>query len=447
MRRRYKVILALWLAGAVVAAGMDYVGRPSVAAWMKDPAQFVEDAKSEKGAGFGKKAPKTVHAAGTAAPAATGTPGIVRGNLGDAQSRLDELEAEKRQVQEQVDRIQKFTENVAKYVKTLDLQVERLYERIERNRMEIKTLRQEAEAVNQEYEQALVRQQEQYDQMKARIKYMYENSNDSYLGYLVESKSLADIFSREEYIEKVTGYDKNIMKKYQSVLTEVTLAKEQADEKLNSVGAAKTALQYEKKTAKRLMAEKHRQMKMYDSLTQSSQEELGTYAEQIAAQEQEVENLMQQQRQQIAAQENAYNGKPVVMPVEGEYAWPLTVRGRITSPFGPRNAPTAGASSYHKGVDIAVNMGTAVLATKAGKVVTSTYSSSAGYYVGIYHGGGIYSYYMHNSSLLVKVGQKVKQGQVVARSGSTGVSTGPHLHFAIFRNGNYVNPMYYVSQP
>ncbi len=447
MGRKYKVILAVWLAGAVAAAGVDYARQVSGDAQFADHTQLAGNTKSTGDAGFTRGEPRTVHAAGTAAPAATRTPGIVRGDLGGAQNRLDELETEKQQVQEQVDRIQKFTDNVAKYVKTLDLQVKRLYERIERNREEIKTLRQEAEAVNQEYEQALALQQEQYNQMKARIKYMYENSNDSYLGYLVESKSLADIFSREEYIEKVTGYDKEIMQKYQSVLTEVAVAKQQADDKLSSVGAVKTALQYEKKTAKRLMAEKHRQLKMYDSLTQSSQEELGTYAEQIAAQEQEVENLMQQQRQQIAAQENVYNGKPVVMPVEGEYAWPLTVSGRITSPFGPRSAPTAGASSYHKGVDIAVSMGSAVLATKAGKVVTSTYSPSAGYYVGIYHGGGIYAYYMHNSSLQVKEGQKVKQGQVIARSGSTGVSTGPHLHFAIFRKGNYVNPMYYVSQP
>jgi murein DD-endopeptidase MepM/ murein hydrolase activator NlpD len=88
-----------------------------------------------------------------------------------------------------------------------------------------------------------------------------------------------------------------------------------------------------------------------------------------------------------------------------------------------------------------------VLATKEGKVVTATYSSSAGNYVAIYHGNGLYSYYMHCSLLNVSVGDKVKQGQVIARSGSTGISTGPHLHFAIYKNGNYVNPMYYVKQP
>lgn len=438
MQRRYKAVIAAWLVGAVAVSGIGYWQQSAGREKLPDTALAARDTTA---------AGNTGSVGNNAVTPATSTPGIVRGNLGGAQDRLDELETEKQQVQEQIDRIQKFTDNVAKYVKTLDFQVERLYTRIDRNKEQIKTLRQEAEAVNQEYEQAVERQQEQYDQMKARIKYMYENSNQSYLGYLVEARSLADIFSREEYIEKITGYDKDIMGKYQLVLNEVTLAKEEADRKLDDVEAARTALRYEKKTVKRLVAEKHRQMKMYDTLTQETQEELGSYAEQIAAQEQEVENLMQQQRQQIASQENAYNGKPIVIPVTGEYAWPLTTSGRITSPFGPRRAPTAGASSYHKGVDIAVSMGSAVLATKAGKVVTATYSPSAGYYVGIYHGGGVYSYYMHNSSLRVREGQKVKQGQVIARSGSTGVSTGPHLHFAIFRNGNYMNPMYYVTQP
>ena len=85
--------------------------------------------------------------------------------------------------------------------------------------------------------------------------------------------------------------------------------------------------------------------------------------------------------------------------------------------------------------------GTPVLAAKAGTVVTASYSSSAGNYVTVYHGNGVYSYYMHCSSLNVSVGTK---GQQIALSGSTGVSTGPHLHFALYMNGTYVDPMNYL---
>ena len=100
----------------------------------------------------------------------------------------------------------------------------------------------------------------------------------------------------------------------------------------------------------------------------------------------------------------------------------------------------------HKGIDIATPTGTIVRAAKAGTVVTATYSASAGNFVAIYHGDGVYTYYMHNSSLRVSVGEKVTRGQTIALSGSTGISTGPHLHFAVYAHGSYVNPLNYVSR-
>jgi murein DD-endopeptidase MepM/ murein hydrolase activator NlpD len=223
-------------------------------------------------------------------------------------------------------------------------------------------------------------------------------------------------------------------------------AKANAEAKQDEMAATKRSLRYEKKKIEQLSEEKARQVKIYQGLLDDSKQQASSYATQIAEQEAEIEALMKEKRDSIAAKENA--GETVqVLNVTGDYAWPLPVSGRISSGFGYRSAPTAGASTYHKGVDIAVDSGTKVLATKEGKVVTATYSSSAGNYIAIYHGDGLYSYYMHCSQLNVSVGDKVEQGQVIARSGSTGISTGPHLHFAVFKNGNYVNPMYYVKQP
>ena len=122
----------------------------------------------------------------------------------------------------------------------------------------------------------------------------------------------------------------------------------------------------------------------------------------------------------------------------------MAVKGRISSRFGKRKAPTAGASTYHKGVDIAAAQGTPIYAAKSGTVTISTYSSSAGNYVMINHGNGLYTAYMHASKLYVKVGDKVSQGQTIAAVGSTGYSTGPHLHFSVIINGNYVDPLKYL---
>ena len=124
--------------------------------------------------------------------------------------------------------------------------------------------------------------------------------------------------------------------------------------------------------------------------------------------------------------------------------WPATQGSRISSYFGPRSSPTAGASSNHKGIDIPCPTGSDNVASAAGTVVVSQYSSSAGYYIMIDHGNGVSTVYMHNSQLVVSVGQSVEQGQVIAKAGSTGYSTGSHCHFGVMINGSYVNPLDYL---
>lgn len=124
--------------------------------------------------------------------------------------------------------------------------------------------------------------------------------------------------------------------------------------------------------------------------------------------------------------------------------WPTNPDAPITSYFGPRASPTAGASSYHQGIDIGVGTGTEVYATESGTVVNSDYNEYNGNWIKIDHGNGFESLYLHNSQLLVSVGDAVAKGQVIAYSGSTGIGTGPHLHFAIKLNGNYIDPLLYL---
>ncbi|MBO5484556.1 MAG: peptidoglycan DD-metalloendopeptidase family protein [Lachnospiraceae bacterium] len=428
--KRWKIITGMWLTGALVI-GMGQM--KTLSNDLKNPASY------------------QVHAANETTEAPQNSPGAssdLQSQIDAAQKKQEQLKNQQSKLEKEIDHIQNAAGDVKKYIKSLDQQLNNLTVSIETNENEIADMEDQVEAVNQELELAQERQKTQYESMKLRIKYMYENSDNNYLQYLLESRSLADLFSREEYIEKITSYDKNLLLQYQSVLNEVSVAQMKAQSKLKEMEATREALRYQKKTVKRLIREKNRQVKIYKGQIQDSQQDVSDYAQQIASQEEEIEALLQKQRDKIAAQESqGGNDEKQVVPTTGDYAWPLTTSGRITSSFGYRSAPTAGASSYHKGVDIAVSVGTSVLATKDGKVVTATYSSSAGNYVAIYHGNGTYSYYMHCSSLSVSAGDRVKKGQVIAKSGSTGISTGPHLHFAIYKNGTYVNPMYYVSQP
>ena len=158
--------------------------------------------------------------------------------------------------------------------------------------------------------------------------------------------------------------------------------------------------------------------------------------------EAEIRRQEEEARKKAAAAGQSYK---TISLGDIKFIWPCPSSGRITSGFGGRSSPTAGASSNHQGIDIGAPTGTDIVAAAAGEVVVSTYSYSAGNYVMLSHGGGVYTVYMHASKLLVSAGDSVKQGQVIAKVGSTGYSTGPHLHFGVRVNGTYVNPSQYVS--
>ena len=133
--------------------------------------------------------------------------------------------------------------------------------------------------------------------------------------------------------------------------------------------------------------------------------------------------------------------RPTWLPT-GSFRWPCS--GRISSRFGYRNTGIAGASTYHKGIDIGNSYGTPILAADGGTVTYAGWMSGYGYLIIIDHGNGYETYYGHNSSLVASVGEKVYKGQQVARMGSTGISSGNHCHFGVKKNGTFVNPLNYL---
>ena len=169
----------------------------------------------------------------------------------------------------------------------------------------------------------------------------------------------------------------------------------------------------------------------------------------IKAQEDRIKQIEAElKRQEEEAKKKAEAQGQTYKPVSIgniNFVWPCPSSGRITSGFGGRTSPTEGASSNHQGIDIGASSGSDIIAAADGTVTISTYSYSAGNYIMINHGGGVSTVYMHCSKLLVSAGETVKKGQVIAKVGSTGYSTGPHLHFGVRLNGIYVNPSKYVS--
>lgn len=386
----------------------------------------------------------------------------IQQQINEVNQERKSAEEEKKKLEEEIAAIEEKKENIVEYIEVLDEKLSELGDKIAENETNISNTQAEIKVLRAEKKEAEATKKSQYDTMTRRIKYMYENGSEGYLEILLESGSLAELFNRVEYVNKVTSYDNNMLLKYQKTCDKIQKAQEKLDKNLLELKELKASLKVEKDSADLLMNKKTEQLANYQALIDEKGEAVESAQNLIQKQEDELESLLEAKRKQIEKEEQErkrqeeaqkqQNSSNDSTPdsnntqVSGNYCWPLSTAGRISSYFGYRTAPTAGASTFHKGIDVAVPTGTSILATRAGTVVTSTYSASAGYYVAISHGDGVYSYYMHCSKLLVSEGQQVSKGQQIALSGNSGISTGPHLHFAIYVNGAYVDPLKYVSQ-
>lgn len=361
----------------------------------------------------------------------------------------EELEEKKRKIEEKLSDLESKKEDLTAYIKDCDKNAGELQAEIRENEKEIERLENDIDSLEKREADLQEKLETQYESMKIRIKYIYENGEDNYLDLIMGSVSMSELYNHIEYVTKMNEYDANIIIRYGKSKDKLTEIKSKKETKRNSVEVKRNKLEYEEQALETVISKKKAQLEKYSEQIQDSEADISAYDSEIKQKEQELENLMASEREENDAQEDAGGTDDTNVPAGNStsgFGWPLGVSGRISCGFGPRKAPTKGASTYHKGIDIAVPTGTSVKAAKAGTVVTSTYSSSGGNLISISHGNGVYTYYMHNSKRKVNVGDHVKKGQEIALSGSTGISTGPHLHFALFMGGKYVNPLSYVSR-
>lgn len=356
-----------------------------------------------------------------------------------------EFEKKTNQLQKDIEEIEASRENAMKYIEKLDKKSGELESELEDLKVQIQGAEAELVEYQKELSQAEAERQKQYTTMKSRIKYMYENGNQEYIEILFGATGMTDLLNRSEYVQKIADYDKTMFERYSEIQKKVQEKSQKKQLKLQELETLKNQTKSEKQTVKKLRANKKKKLKQMDQRIEQSQDEIDEYTRQAIEAENEVERLLQKKQDEIDKEMAAGSGD------SGDHSkglsWPLRGGGgRLSSGFGHRSSPTAGASSNHKGIDLAIASGTPIIAAGSGSVVTATYSSSAGNYVMIAHGNRLYTVYMHCSRLSVKVGDQVTKGQVIAYVGSTGISTGAHLHFGVSKNGTYVNPLNYVSR-
>ena len=287
-----------------------------------------------------------------------------------------------------------------------------------------------------EYELRINEEQEaaQYELFCARTRSIEEKGTASYWSVLFRAEDFADLLSRLSDIQEILHYDQKVLNDLRAVREEIA--------------AKKAAQEQWKAEAEAAMLELETQKRELDEQRQAANDlvlEMQSNADKYASQLQEIEEEEERIQQEIVELTEKLAAEMNWTDTVGGYIWPETASKRITSPMGTRNTGIKGASTNHKGVDIGgVGYNTNILAAKAGVVITSKYSSSYGNYVVISHGKGNTTLYAHLSSRKVKEGDTVTQGQVIGISGSTGISSGPHLHYEITENGVRVNPLDYL---
>lgn len=351
-------------------------------------------------------------------------------NMKDAQAIKKELEGLK--------------SDLKAYIESVDAELTDVLANIDELINLIANKEYEIEVITGELEEAERIEAEQYAAMKKRIKFMYEKGDSFYLEMIFSATSYVDLLTKANYIEELSAYDRKMLDEYTQIREWTELCKETLEAEKVSLDDAKAAEESERETLEILLDEKNTQMAEYEKKIKAEGKYIEDLEAELAAQTAAIEALeaavLEEQKAIAAAQKKRiiYDG--------GYFAWPCPDYIRVTDEFGWRTDPFTGQSSYHSGIDLGCAYGKDILSAYDGEVVAAVYGDwSMGNYVMINHGDGLFTIYMHASKLCVNKGDIVARGEKIAEVGSTGRSSGNHLHFGVRLNGTYVSPWSYFQ--
>lgn len=358
-----------------------------------------------------------------------------RNRIAKSQSAIDRIAAERKRIQNTINNIKKLKNDTQTYIEELDKNLELLTDELNNTLFQIDVKQVDIDNTNIVLENTKEKEKKQYEDMKLRIKFFYEKGDTSILESILAGNNLEDILTKAEYIQNITDYDRKKLNELIDIKNQIIIIENQLEQEKAELVLLKETEIAQKENIEALIEEKTKELEDINSKINTSNAELKKLQEEQKKQEAEILAI----ERAILARGNSNR------ILSGGLIWPCPSSKKITSGFGKRKSPTKGASSNHQGIDISAPTGTTVIAAAAGEIVISTYSYSAGNYIMINHGSGIFTIYMHLSKKIADVGQEVSQGQKIGEVGSTGYATGPHLHFGIRKNGSYVNPLTFVG--
>ena len=358
----------------------------------------------------------------------------LKGDAGDLKDQKKELEAKLKALANDKSTAMERKALLDQQIANTSAQIENVEEQIQNYNL---LIAQQEEALAD----AERREADQYELFCRRVRAMEKQGTVSYWSVLFKADSFTDLLSRLDFVNEVMNYDEKVMQDLRDLQVEIAEAKAALETSKAESEAAKKELETKKAELDQQRAEANRVIQQLTAVEDETEAALSDLDEEAEKIQKEIQRLSRELAAQQAAQGSANRTNP------GGYIWPVDSR-YITSTVGGRSSPGGIGSTNHRGTDIArVGYNSNIYAAKSGTVIVSDYHYSYGNYVVISHGSGYTTLYAHMSKRLATVGQQVKQGDVIGITGSTGNSTGPHLHFEVVENGQRINPLNDGAEP
>ncbi len=366
------------------------------------------------------------------------------------QAEIEEAEKEKKQIQSNIKNaktivsgLEATKKDLEAYVTELDTNLTEVEERIEELKGLIADKEAEIEEATADLEEAEQTRATQYENMKKRIKFIYEKGDTFYLDLIFTADSYADMLNKADYAEKLSEYDANKLEEFKQTCEYVAACKADLESDKEVLDAAKAKVDEEQENLNTLIEAKTDEINATEADITNKEAAIKQLEADAAAQDaaiKQMEAIVAEEKRKLAEESGVkltYDG--------GMFKWPAPSYTRISDDYGNRTHPILGVQQFHNGVDMAAPAGSPILAAYDGEVVGTGYNASMGNYVMIDHGDSLYTIYMHASAVYVSKGDLVSKGQKIAAVGTTGRSTGNHLHFSVRKNGSYVSPWNYLS--